>query len=101
MKSAIELFCKNCSADPSSISCVNEALGIAKLRGLGKPRLRLKELKDLGLGLGLGLGLVDMEVEAVSVLEFDRNEDVEESIDKEPETILLSLQIERESVCVL
>ena len=57
------------------------------------------ELKDLGLGL------VDMEVEAVSVLELYRNEDVEESIDKEPETILLSAdrkrERERECVCVL
>lgn len=52
------------------------------------------ELKDLGLGL------VDMEVEAVSVLELYRNEDVEESIDKEPETILLSADRKRERVCV-
>lgn len=49
---------------------------------------------------GLGLGLVDMEVEAVSVLELYRNEDVEESIDKEPETILLSADRERLCVCV-
>ena len=48
----------------------------------------------------LGLGLVDMEVEAVSVLELYRNEDVEESIDKEPETILLSADRKRERVCV-
>lgn len=54
----------------------------------------MKELEDLGLGL------VDMEVEAVSVLELDRNEDVEESIDKEPETILLSADRERVCVCV-
>ena len=52
------------------------------------------ELKDLGLGL------VDMEVEAVSVLELYRNEDVEESIDREPETILLSADRKRERVCV-
>ena len=65
-----------------------------KLRGLGKPRLRLKEWKDLGLGLGL----VEVEVENELVLELNGNEDVEESIDREPETMLLSAEREK-SVC--
>jgi hypothetical protein len=39
---------------------------------------------------------MEEEVEDESVLELDGNEDVEESIDKELETILLSAQRERE-----
>lgn len=82
MKSAIELFLKNCSADPSSTNSLEEQpksfndgyLWVFENLGLG-----LESLNEIGRG--------DVDVEDESGLEHEGNEDVEEISERELETM--------------